>query len=150
MEYSIQGHTLELETLLLDLNGTITVRGKLPRGIKRRLRAIQRLGIKIIIISGDQRGTAQQIASRLGVEIMIAKTSTEKALLAKTIPNTMAVGNARIDLGLFVHASLSVATVQGEGIHTAIIPAVDIIVPHINDALDLLLHPDNLEGTLKE
>ncbi len=150
MEYIIQGHTLSLNTILLDLNGTLTVHGRLPCGVRRRLRKLERAGFSILLVSGDQRGTAARFAKRLHLKLIIARTSDEKEKIAKKYKNAVAIGNARIDLGLFKHAKCSIATLQAEGIHADIISAVDIIVPSVKDALDLLLIPDGLIGTMKE
>ena len=141
-----------IRTIFLDLNGTLTIRGKLPRGVRSKIRKLKQQGIKCILISGDQRGTASQFAESLGIELIIAKNSLEKAkIISSHGPHTSAaVGNARIDSGLFRKAALAIATLQGEGIHAAIIKDVDIIVPSILDALDLLLDKDSLEATLKK
>jgi soluble P-type ATPase len=45
---------------------------------------------------------------------------------------------------------LSVATLQAEGIHTGIIPYVDIIVPNINDALDLFADANTMAATMRK
>jgi soluble P-type ATPase len=69
--------------------------------------------------------------------------------LENDIETTAAIGNARIDIGKFKHAKLSIATLQSEGIHTGILPYVDIIVPNINDALDLFIDSDALIATMR-
>ncbi len=150
MKYVIQGHTLLLDTILLDLNGTLTVHGKLACGLRKRLVKLQRLGFKIILTSGDQRGTATRFAKKLGIEVVIAQHSLNKEKAVRKYHHAVAIGNARIDYGIFKHAKLSIATLQSEGIHASILPHVDILVPHVKDALDLLLIPDSLISTLKE
>ena len=61
---------------------------------------------------------------------------------------TVAIGNARIDIGMFQNAALSIATIQSEWIHTAILEHVDIIIPNIEDALDLFIDWDSLRATM--
>jgi len=150
MNYIIQGHTLTLTTILLDLNGTTSVHGKVPRGVAKRIRKLKQQGFSVLLITGDQRGDAAATARKLDCKMLIAKNSEEKAKIARQFTNMVAIGNARIDYGLFMHAQLAIATLQAEGIHADIINHVDIIVPSIIDALDLLLIPTSLVGTMKE
>ena len=62
---------------------------------------------------------------------------------------TAAIGNARIDIGTFQNAKISIATLQAEGIHSGILSYVDIIVPSIESALQLFIDKKSLEGTLR-
>lgn len=141
----------EINTIVLDLNGTLSVHGKIPAGIEERLLKLKELGIKVILFTGDQRGTAEELCSKLNIEFKKAKGSVEKEkfFLELDIETTAAIGNARIDIGKFKHAKLSIATLQSEGIHADILRHVDIIVPSINDALDLFIDPNNLGATMK-
>lgn len=109
------------------------------------------MGFKLYLFTGDQRGTASQQAAELGIELMFAKTTAEKAACAKkcNFETTVAIGNARIDIGTFENAKIKIATLQKEGIHAAIIKHVDIIIPSINDALDLLINPDSFNATMR-
>lgn len=153
MKYILQhGIEWELNTLVLDLNGTLSVHGKIIDGVRSRLSHLKNLGFEIILLTGDQRGTGREIADSLGIELKIAKTSGEKERVMKLFNknNVVSIGNARIDLGMFYLSKLRIATIQGEGIHPRIISNVDVLVTSINDALDLLLNPDSLIATLKE
>ncbi|MBN1175022.1 HAD family hydrolase [Candidatus Woesearchaeota archaeon] len=153
MKYTLQHNVeMELNTIVLDLNGTLSVHGKIVEGVQSRISNLKNLGFKIILLTGDQRGTAKNIASDLGIEVLVAGTETQKEHAMKKFDKdtTVAIGNARIDIGMFRHAKLRIATLQGEGIHPKILTNVDIIVTSINDALDLLLKVDSLAATLKE
>ena len=74
----------------------------------------------------------------------------KKNFLTFDVNKTAAIGNARIDIGKFKHAKLSIATLQAEGIHTEILKYVDVIVPTINDALDFFLDEDTFKGTMRK
>jgi len=153
MKYEIsQGKVLEIDTVVLDLNGTLSVNGKVPSGAKERLDKLVALGFRIILFTGDQRGTAEELCNDLGIEYTVTKTGEEKEkeMLKLDVEKCVAIGNARIDIGTFKHARLSILTLQAEGIHASAIKHADIIVPSILDALDLLMNKDSLCATLKE
>lgn len=152
MKYNINGvGEIEINTIVMDINGTLALRGKIITGVKNKLSELKEKGFKLILVSSDQRGNAQEIANDLEIEFYAAKTLEEKAEFMQSLnpENTAAIGNARIDIGLFKNAKLSIATLQAEGIHTGIIKHVDIIVPSIIDALNLLLDKYTVESTMK-
>ena len=152
MKYSPKGiDEIEIDTIILDLNGTIAVNGVLVDGLIDRLNQLKNLGFKIYLFTGDQRGNAQDLAQETGIKVEIATSTEEKEALTQKLDvnKTVAIGNARIDIGTFKRTKLRIATIQAEGIHTEILKYVDILVPSINDALDLLLHPDSLCATLR-
>jgi len=141
----------EIKNIILDLNGTLSVSGIVSKKTKSQIFKLKDLGYQIILISGDIRGTASNIAKQLNIELFIGQNSEEKAERMQDLEaeKTAAIGNARIDIGTFKNAKLSIATLQAEGIHTGIIPYVDIIVPNINDALNLFIETTSLEATLR-
>lgn len=153
MKYKIpEVGELEINTIVLDLNGTLSVKGEIAEGVKERVFKLKELGFKIILFTGDQRGTAETLCKELGIEFERASSSEEKEnlFLKLDTKTTTAIGNARIDIGTFKHAALRIATLQAEGIHTGIIPHVDIIVNNINDALDLFIDGDSLVATMRK
>ena len=152
MIYNIpKGETIEINTIVLDLNGTLTVNGKLESSTEKLVKQLQNKGFRLVLISGDIRGTAKSIAYELGIDLFLGASSDEKAAQMQQFDKnkTAAIGNARIDIGTFENAILSIATLQAEGIHTGILKHVDIIVPSIDDALQLFLDKKSLEGTLR-
>jgi len=153
MEYKVpHGETFVIDTIVLDLNGTLSVNGKIPEGVKERIDKLTELNFKIILFTGNQRGTADNLCNRLGIEYKVTHTGKEKEteMLKLDTKKCAAIGNARIDIGTFKHAKLSILTLQSEGIHAKSIPYVDIIAPSILDALDLLINKDSLCATLRE
>lgn len=152
MKYTLSNtETLQIDTVVLDLNGTLAVRGQVVEGVYARLDKLKAMGMRIVLLSGDQRGNAPKIAQDLGIEFKKAGSAQEKeqAVLNLDSRHLVAIGNARIDIGMFKHATLSIATLQGEGIHLGILNHVDILVTSISDALDLLIDGDSLTATLK-
>ena len=153
MQFNIpQGESFEITTIVLDLNGTLSVNGKISDKTKSLISKLKELNYRIVLISGDIRGNAKIIAKELGIEILLGKTSDEKVkqMYNFDIEKTASIGNARIDIGTFINSKLSIATLQSEGIHTGILKYVDIIVPSIEDALNLFIDKKSLEGTLRE
>jgi P-type E1-E2 ATPase len=152
MDYGIgEDEVLRISTLILDLNGTLAIDGVIISGVKERILKIQELGIKVILLSGDTMGTAQNIANELQVQLIHTKNAEDKMNIALQFEknNLAAIGNGKIDLKLFQNVGLSILTLQSEGVYTPTLLASTIIVPSIIDALDLFLKPLRLKATLR-
>jgi soluble P-type ATPase len=152
MKYKLQKEEIELKTIVLDLNGTLSNHGVLYPGVKERLDTLRELGFHIVLFTGDQRGTAKETCAYLGIDFTKVTDAKGKgeAMEKLDCETCVAIGNARIDIETFKKAKLAIGTLQAEGIHPVILPRIDILVPNINDALDLLLNPDSLCATLKK
>lgn len=142
----------ELTTIVLDLNGTIALNGEIVPGVEGRIRKLKELGFNIYLFTGDQRGNASTHAQKLGIEVQKAITSDQKEELTRKldVDHAVAIGNARIDIGTFKPCKLRIGTLQSEGIHIGILEHIDILVPSINDALDLLINENSLNATLRK
>lgn len=152
MIYNIPGQDeLEIKTIILDLNGTLSVGGKLVDGVHGRLQKLKESGMNLVLFTGNTRGDADDIAMQLGIEWMQAKSAEDKAKLAQDLePSTCAsIGNGLIDLELMKTVKLSILTLQAEGVHTETLMNSDILVPSVNDALDLFIDSDRLIATLR-
>ena len=120
MKVNIPGQgELNLETIVLDLNGTLAVHRKVAEGAYERLVKLKEKGFKIILFSGDTRGNAQKTADELGIEFIQAGTDDEKVLeIGKLNPGTcVAIGNGFIDLKKIQKAKLGIVTLQAERVH---------------------------------
>ncbi|MCA9391645.1 HAD hydrolase family protein [candidate division WWE3 bacterium] len=152
MNYEVPGvGEIEIKVIVLDLNGTLSVNGQVPDGVKQRLDKLNELGIEIVLFTGDQRGTAQDLCDDLGISFVRCKSleEKEKAMGNYDSETTAAIGNARIDIGTFKKAKVSVATLQAEGIHAGILEHVDVVVPTINDALDFFIDTNTFAATMR-
>jgi soluble P-type ATPase len=145
-------NSIEINTIILDLNGTLSINGIISAETKSLIKQLKKFNYKIVLISGDIRGNAQNIATELEIDLLLGKTSEEKAVQMQNFDKntTASIGNARIDIGTFKNSKLSIATLQAEGIHTQILKYVDIIVPSIENALQLFLNTKSLSGTLRK
>jgi len=153
MEYAIPGQgQLEIKTIILDLNGTLSVAGTVPQGVRERLQQLKERGFKILFFTGNTRNDADDLATDLGIEWKLAKNADEKRNLALELkPESCAsVGNGHIDLELMKVVKLRIVTLQAEGAHIQTMLASDIVVPTINDALDLFLDEQRLIATLRK
>jgi len=66
MKYNPKGiGEIILDAIILDLNGTLAVNGKVIKGAKERIQRLKELGFSIYLFSGDQRGTAKAQAGEL-------------------------------------------------------------------------------------
>lgn len=151
MLYKAQTKTYDLRYILLDLNGTLTVQWKIQTGTKTRIQKLQKLWYEIHILSWNQRWNGESIAHEIGIWFFATHDETEKESITKKFPkeHTVAIGNARIDNGMFKNAILRIGTLQKEWIHTGILPHIDILMLDINDAFDILLDADTLSSTMK-
>jgi len=143
---------IEIRNIILDLNGTLAVHGKIVPGVKERLKKLKELGIQVVLFTGDHRNNADKLCQELGITFKKAKSREEKEalLLEEFDPEyTAAIGNARIDNGKFKAAKLAIGTLQSEGIHTEILKYIDVLVPSINDALDIFIDKSALEATMR-
>lgn len=153
MIYDIPGHgKLELKTIILDLNGTLSVAGTVPSGVKERLQTIKDRGFKVVFFTGNTRNDADQLAADLGIDWKLAKNADEKRDLALRLdPDTcVSIGNGLIDLELMKVVRLGIVTLQAEGVHVQTLLASDTVVPSITDALDLFIDDQRLVATLRK
>ena len=153
MKYVIPGQDeVEIKTLILDLNGTLSVGGNIVEGTKKQLFELKGLGFEIIFFTGNTRNDADIIAQDLGIDWKLAKTAEDKKELAlKLDPNTCAsIGNGLIDIELMKVVKLSIVTLQAEGVHVQTLINSDIVVPTITDALDLFIDSQRLIATMRK
>lgn len=153
MEFTIPGlpEPLVINTLILDLNGTLAVHGKVLPGVSGRIEALREKALKLFLFTGDTHGNAGKIAQQLGLEVRVTKSAQAKADEAmKLDPMTCAaIGNGKIDEILFKTVRLAIVTIQAEGAHRDAVAAAELQVMHVNDALDYFLKPDSLIATMR-
>lgn len=153
MKYEIPGlEPFEINTIILDLNGTLSVAGVVPEGVKERLDSLKNMGAEIVLFTGNTRNDADKLAQDLGIDWKLAKTAEDKRDLALAMgaETCATIGNGRIDLELMRVVKLGIVTLQAEGVHTETLLASDIVVPTINDGLDLFIDEQRLIATLRK
>ena len=149
--YEIPGaETLEIEHLLLDVNGTLTDRGELIEGVAERLKRI-RDAIEVHLLSADTFGTLDALASELEVHGERIGRGSEKAEFVEELGpgGCAAIGNGRNDAEMFAASRLSIAVVGPEGAAGVAVREADLICRSIVDAFDLLLDDKALAASLR-
>lgn len=153
MIYKIPGQgDIEINTIILDLNGTLSVAGQVPDGVKDRLAKLKQMRFKIVLFTGNTRNDADELCKDLGIEWNLAKNTTDKQNMALQYePQKCAsIGNGLIDRDLMKTVKLRIVTLQAEGVHIQTLLQSDILVPNINDALDLFIDEQRLVATLRQ
>ncbi len=143
---------LELEHLVLDLNGTIALDGEVLAGVPERLAALSE-SLTIHLVTADTRGQATVIAEQLGIRLVLVTPGDEadqkRALVERLgAERVVAIGNGANDAKMLQAAVLGIAVLGPEGLAGEALRAADVVVG-IHDALDLLLHPRRLVATLR-
>jgi len=143
----------ELQHLILDMNGTLTTDGVLLEGVAERIEQLKGK-LNIYLMTADTFGTGAQVARKLGIEIYVVSPvngGQDKADFAASLAasGVIAIGNGFNDKEMFRQANLSIAVIGQEGCCVAALQNADIVVNHIEDALDLLLHPLRIIADLR-
>jgi len=150
MEFVTNETSYDLDSMVIDLNWTLTVWGEIENAVIDSLQKLQNLWWNLYLLTWNQRWNAD-IFEKYWLEIIKVKNAQEKEdfVLSLDTKKCVAIWNARIDIGMFKHAEISIATLQAEWIHSKILDYADIIVPSMNDALSLFIDKDRFCATMK-
>ncbi|HEY7622222.1 MAG TPA: HAD family hydrolase [Solirubrobacteraceae bacterium] len=146
-----EGLTLRLEHLLLDVNGTLSDRGRLHEGVAERLDRLRGL-VHVQLVSADTFGTLDDIARSLGVGARrVSDGGKKRELVARLGADRCAViGNGANDMLALQAAALGIAVLGREGLSVLALRSADVFCASITDALDLLLDVEALIATLRK
>ena len=144
---------LRLSSLLLDVNGTIARDGKLLPGVPERIQAISRR-MTVYLITADTFGTVSGWKGPWTLSIIDSAKGSEtdrkeEAVRSLGRRTCVAIGNGANDAGMLKTAALGICVIGREGAASLAMAAADVVIPNIEDALDLLLHPRRLQATLR-
>lgn len=137
--------------IVFDVNGTLATGGELIDGVAQLLNEL-RQHVEIHMLTADTHGRQQSIDAQLGLAArIITQGAMEKAeiVLELGAETVIAIGNGANDAEMFKAAALSVAVLGDEGLAVDTFLQADVVVKHIHDAINLLLHPDRLRATLR-
>jgi soluble P-type ATPase len=145
---------IDIENIVIDLDGTIAVDGKVFLEVKEKINSLSGQG-KIYILTADTQGTANE--EILGMNVELIKIPEEDSKQGKfdflktlNLEMTVAIGNGSNDQIILKEAALGIAVLGDEGVSVSAIKSADIVVKNIQNALDLLLKPKRLMATLRE
>jgi len=145
---------LQLEHLVLDFNGTLAVDGALLPRVAERLGALgSRLSIHVL--TADTHGTAARALAGVACSLAVAPPSGQAEAKRRFVEalgaeRVVAIGNGRNDRLMLKAARVGIAVLQREGAAAETLAAADVIVPAIEDALDLLAYPLRLVASLRD
>ena len=145
---------MEIENVVLDLNGTLATDGKIPSEVKKKINALAGQ-VKIYVLTADTQGTATEEVRDMKVELIKIEGKDSKDgkfdfLKSVDLEKTIAMGNGNNDQFILKEAGIGIAILGDEGISVIALKQADIMVKNISDALDLLLKPKRLMATLRE
>ena len=145
---------IDIENIVIDLNGTVATDGRVPPEVKEKINSLSDQA-KIYILTADTQGTANE--EILGMNAELIKIPEEDSKQGKfdflktlNLEMTVAVGNGNNDQLILKEAALGIAVLGDEGVSVSAIKSADIVVKGIQSAIDLLLKPKRLIGTLRE
>ena len=145
---------MEIENIVLDLNGTIATDGKIPLEVKEKISFLSDQA-RIYILTADTQGVASEESSDMNVALLKVseKDSAEvklRVLESLDPTRTVAIGNGNNDHLILKEAALGIAVLGEEGMSVLAMKDADIVVKDISNALDLFLKPKRLIATLRE
>ena len=155
LAYDIAGRgVLHLSTLVLDLNGTVALDGKIISGVADRVKALQERGLSGYLLTADTRGRGAETAEALDLSLHRLHSGSERAQKRAFVEHlgadrVVAVGNGANDAEMLQAAAVGIAVLGTEGTATPALLAADVVVQDICTALDLLLKPQRLIATLR-
>ena len=145
---------LEIEHLVLDVNGTIALDGAVLPGLTRSLRDLEPLGFHIVAMTADTHGTADTLRESLGIEVKVIERGDEERQKAAYVEwlgadRVVAIGNGANDAAMLATAAVGICVIGGEGAAGRTVAAADVVTTGIDSALELLSHPARLVATLR-
>ena len=155
LEFNIPSRGLiQLRYLVLDLNGTIALDGKLLPGVSERVEKL-RPTVAPWLVSADTQGTLSELAASMGVQwkrLAPGDEARQKLAFVEELgaERVAAFGNGANDAMMLRQAALGIAVIGHEGLASDCLAAADLVAPGIESALDLLLLPRRLLATLRK
>ncbi len=145
---------LDVEAIVLDLNGTLATDGRVPPPVKDKIKSLTEK-VNVYVLTADTQGTADEQMRGLDVELVKVEgqeSQKEKFEFLKTLnlEKTVVLGNGSNDQLILKEAALGVAVLGEEGLSASAIKHADLVVKNILDALDLFMKPKRLIATLRE
>lgn len=142
-----------IEHLILDLNGTIALDGSIIKGVREKLTELSRK-LEVMVVTADTNRNAEALLGDLGISVHKVREGHEdsqklEAVLQKGRNRTISIGNGSNDVSMLKESAIGICVVGSEGASAGAMVASDLVVPGINDALDLLLKPHRLRATLR-
>lgn len=147
---SHQGKTAMLVALDKHLVGIVAVADQIKKNSREAIYELQKMGLEVIMLTGDREETAQAVAREAGVHQVIAGVFPDgKAALVKDLQvkgkKVAMVGDGINDAPALVQAEVGVAIGSGTDV---VIDSADIVLMH-SDLLDVVTAIRLSQATIK-
>jgi len=147
-------NTREIDNIVFDLNGTLTVDGRIHPKTKDKINLLAKR-TSIYVMTADSRGDCREVLQKVNAEIVTiqeedtgeAKTGFIRRIGSK---RTAAIGNGYNDRLMVREASLGICILGREGASSETLRNSDVVFSSILDALDFLLKPLRQKATLRK
>jgi len=156
MKIDIPGYkAIDIENLVLDLNGTMAVDGRMRADVVEKIGELNRRGVRIYMVTAGTHGGVDELEDNMGMKVLLIKHENEaeqKRDLIEKIGNgvTAAIGNGANDYLMLERAALSIAVLEEEGVYSKNLLVADMVVRSSESALDLFLNPKRIIATLRK
>ncbi len=147
-------NTLQLQHLVMDVNGTLATDGELIAGVAQRLHALQNR-LTLHLLTADTHGGQAAIDEALhlkAVRIQPGNEAEQKAAYLRRLgaETVAAIGQGANDQQMLAEAALGIAVLSVEGLSIQTLQAADLLLPDILSALDLFEKPKRLIASLRK
>jgi P-type E1-E2 ATPase len=155
IELNIPGRgTLRLSHLVCDVNGTLTLDGRLMDGLIRPLNML-RDRLELHLITADTHGKQTEIDQVLNLNAVRLQPGDEAAQKADFVRSlgaeeVVAIGQGANDALMLKVAGLGIAILSREGLSRETLLEADMVMPDILAALELLEKPMRIVATLRK
>lgn len=156
IEIDVPGwRSLRLQHLVIDVNGTIALDGAILPGVADRIRRLRHV-LEPHLLSSDTYGQIEQVAAILQVDAVRLRgaepAAEQKAVFIRSLGamGVVAIGNGANDVAMLEEAALGIAVLGREGLAASALAAAHVVVPSVEEGLDLLAHPQRLVATLRQ
>lgn len=145
---------IQLEHLVLDVNGTIAKDGRLLEKVAKPLSALKDR-LTIHMVTADTYGKQDNIDMMLAlkaVRLTPGREAEQKAELVRSLgaEKVAAIGNGSNDALMLKEAAIGIAVMGDEGVSVEALQAADIYIGSAIDAFNLLEYPARLVATLRK
>ncbi|BCY18159.1 MAG: ATPase P [Chloroflexi bacterium] len=144
---------IQILHLVLDVNGTLALDGKLLDGIPRAIASISNR-LDVHLITADTHGHQDQIDRLLNltaVRLTPGNEATQKAEYIRSLGghHCAAIGQGANDALMLSEAFLGIAIISPEGLCTETLKASRVVMPDIYSAFNFLENPLRIVATLR-
>ncbi len=144
---------LNIDHIVLDLNGTLAVDGNLIPGTSAILEALS-AQFNIHVLTADTFGSAAALFDHTPVKLFVIPKENQDAVKLSYIrgiglDRLAFIGNGVNDRSSLAKSALGIAVIQQEGASVQAVLSADLVFCDIVSALELFLNPLRLSATLR-